>query len=73
MVILERKASVKTNGHKTGAALSPALKELIDRAIVPALVKKWLAENRPENPLAQEAPEGIESATKSTATTERVG
>ncbi len=47
--------------------LTPELKEFIDRAIVPGLVKLWLDERSAEKKLAEETA-GIGESTRSTAT-----
>ena len=40
--------------RKLGARLDPALRDFIDRAIVPILVKEYLAITEAENELARE-------------------
>lgn len=51
------------------SALTPELKAWIDRVIVPALVREWLAEN---NPLAPEPEPVAECAATEEATPEGV-
>ena len=45
--------SAKSDSAAT--ALTSELKEFIDGAVVPALLKQWLAENGRQNPLASKS------------------
>lgn len=51
--------------------LTPELKDFIDRAIVPALVEKFIAEAEQENKLAVKPPRAAHSHRKTTVTLRR--
>lgn len=60
---------MKGNGHNS--TLTPELKDWLDRVIVPALVREYIAQfDSLENPLALDSEPVAECAAKSTATAE---
>ncbi len=61
---------MSSNGDNS--TLTPDLRSWIDNCVVPALVREFLAERRPEEMLASEGEPVVESAPTRTAIAERV-
>jgi len=45
-------SELQKQADRLGARLSPDLREFVDRVIVPALLREYLAEKKAENPIA---------------------